>query len=814
MLLATGRALGGAILGALLAASAAFAATPVVNDVTQLNPIEVREVIAPTTLEDIVAAVKRHSGPISIGGGRFSMGGQTATERALQIDMRDFDRVLGFSRERREITVQAGITWRKIQEHIDPHGLSVRIMQTYANFTVGGSLSVNVHGRYVGQGPLILSVKRIRLVLPDGSLVHASPAENGELFYGAIGGYGGLGVIVEATLDLAENVRVERRSEVMPLAGYGRYFRERIRNDPGVIFHNADIYPGAWDTVRATSYVRTDKPVTVPHRLMPRDESYRLERMALWVVSEVPGGRWLRQHLIEPLFFFRERVEWRNYEASYDVAELEPRSRESSTYVLQEYFVPVAQLDRFVPRMGEILDRHEVNAVNVSIRHAHQDPGSLLAWARNEVFAFVLYYKQGTALEDRRRVAAWTRELVDAATRLGGAYYLPYQIHATDVQFRAAYPDAERFFSLKRKVDPDYKFRNKLWDAYYLPLHERLTEPKRIAPPVAGAVAPEIRSRLAGTKGYKREHEQTYLTLPEWMLVYLPGEYADVLERGLPSDFPYFGSIAQFWSYYWDAYQVTRGKYPFNWGYHLMVSVIGTSYTAENLLKGIYEHTLGALTEWLAGSRPVAEDRLAARVARQYVDFIRVDPWYEFDFWGPLGQLWSVEHVPGDLRLRRWERKAFLTAEYAFKGLYAALIKVATKAVYGDADAEMLTLGHGLSDEAVKRIRNARVVERFADGAVLVSLPRYEAFREATLSLAESGGRFIEIAGNETVLVSCIAPVAWHYDLAAGTVLFEKPVLTAASRKRMAIDVPVRALHEVLLSLPRRGVTIEHVYDY
>ena len=51
--------------------------------------------------------------------------------------------------------------WCDIQRFVDPHDLSVAIMQTYANFTVGGSLSVNVHGRYVGQGPLILSVRAI-----------------------------------------------------------------------------------------------------------------------------------------------------------------------------------------------------------------------------------------------------------------------------------------------------------------------------------------------------------------------------------------------------------------------------------------------------------------------------------------------------------------------------------------------------------------------------------------------------------------------------------------------------------------------------
>src|SRR5205807_573492 len=131
---------------------------------------QVGQVLTPRTIDEVVAAVKSHPGPISIGGGRYSMGGQTATEKALQIDMRQFDKVIRFSREKKEITVQSGITWRKIQSFIDPHDLSLQIMQTYSNFTVGGSLSVNVHGRYIGQGPLVFSVKSIRIVLPDGSV--------------------------------------------------------------------------------------------------------------------------------------------------------------------------------------------------------------------------------------------------------------------------------------------------------------------------------------------------------------------------------------------------------------------------------------------------------------------------------------------------------------------------------------------------------------------------------------------------------------------------------------------------------------------
>jgi FAD/FMN-containing dehydrogenase len=429
----------------------------------------VQRVLSPATLEAIVEAVKGHSGPIAIGGGRFSMGGQTATENALQIDMRGFDQVIGFSKEKKEITVQAGITWRKIQEYIDPHDLSLSIMQTYANFTVGGSLSVNVHGRYIGQGPLVHSVKSIRVVLADGRVVEAGPRRNPEIFYGAIGGYGALGVIVEATLALADNERVERHTVVMPFHEYRAYFSREIRTNPDVVLHNADIYPDDFTVVRATSYAKTARPPTIVHRLMPKDRSYWLDRFCFWVISEWPYGKTIRQYIIDPLVFRGERVEWRNYESSYDVAELEPASRKDATYVLQEYFVPVAKLDEFVPRMAEILNRHDVNTINVSIRHARPDPGTLLAWARTEVFALVLYYKQGTSDSDRKAVGPWTRELIDAAISVGGTYYLPYQIHATGHQFHAAYPDATRFFALKKRLDPTNKFRNKLWDAYYHP---------------------------------------------------------------------------------------------------------------------------------------------------------------------------------------------------------------------------------------------------------------------------------------------------------------------------------------------------------
>ena len=440
-----------------------------VNEVTGLYPVEVFSIVAPNSIAEVQEAISRSSGPVSVGGGRFSMGGQTASPGCVQIDMRRMNQVINFSPADKTVRVQTGIRWCDLQRFLDPHDLSVSIMQTYANFTVGGSLSVNVHGRYIGRGPLILSVRAIRMVLASGECVDATPVHNSEIFFGAIGGYGGLGVIVEAELELADNERVERTNTKLATSEYLEYFKQKVRDTSDAIFHNGDLYPPHYSKVRAVTWSRTERGVTEPNRLQPIRKHFLLEKYFFWAFTETPFGRWRREFLVDPLLFRKKIVHWRNFEAGYDVAELEPYSRKSSTYVLQEYFVPIDKIDDFVATAGEVLRRYRVNVVNISIRHALADSGSVLAWAREEVFAFVLYYKQRTRESARNRVAIWTRELVQRAIDLGGTYYLPYQVHATPEQFHQAYPRAREYFALKQQLDPEFRFTNVLWDAYYPP---------------------------------------------------------------------------------------------------------------------------------------------------------------------------------------------------------------------------------------------------------------------------------------------------------------------------------------------------------
>lgn len=496
----------------------------IVNDVTQLNPVRVMAIVAPESTEDVQEALRRTSGPVSIGGGRFSMGGQTASPGSLHFDMRSLNRIVWFSPENKTVRVQAGVRWCDLQRFVDPHGLAVKIMQTYANFTVGGALGVNCHGRYVGLGPLVLSVRAIKIVLHDGTAVEASREHNSEIFFGAIGGYGALGVVVEIELDLADNQRMKREHAVMPLSKYWSHFKDTVRNNPKAVFHNADLYAPHYSSVRSVTWVETDEPATTPTRLQPLRRSYPLHQYFLWAVSETPFGKERREKLIDPLLYLRKKVHWRNYEAGYDVAELEPPTRMHRTYVLQEYFVPVEQLEAFVAKMAAVLERHRVNALNISIRHAMADEHTALSWARGETFAFVLYHKQRTRENAKSRVGVWTRELIDAALSVGGTYYLPYQPHATVDQFHRAYPKAKDLFALKWEVDPNFRFTNVLWDKYYRAWLDRTQQPAETAAPVAPTEFHRVFGDVRQSDAFYRFLQSVFRVAPEDRVHHLIGE--------------------------------------------------------------------------------------------------------------------------------------------------------------------------------------------------------------------------------------------------------------------------------------------------
>ncbi len=773
----------------------------IVLDASELYPVIVKGIIVPHTTEEIVKAVKEND-YVSIGGGRNSMGGQTASEKAIQIDMRELNKIISFSTTTKEITVQAGIRWRDIQDFIDPYNLSVKIMQTYSNFTVGGSLSVNVHGRYIGLGPIILSVKGFTIVLADGSIVHATPEENSDIFYSAIGGMGGIGVITDVTLSLADNVNVERSPVLLTTVEYKDYFKNNVRNDSKVIFHNGDMYPPEFKYVRAVSWKETIKDQTTYNRLIPQRKDYWKERIAWVVMSEWPKGRWIREYIIDPILYFGDQpVHTRNYEASYDFAELEPESRDKSSYVLQEYFVPVEKFDEWVPKMKKVFNDNNVNVINVSIRHSLPDNGAKLAWARTESFAFVVYYKQGTSDKERAKVSNWTREMIDQVISVGGTYYLPYQLHASDDQFHSSYPQAIEYFEIKKQYDPADKFTNKLWEKYYsedkLKYYKNRNSILRLA---------------STTSEYFRPYDNACLSIPEWFIVYNSLEYSRALSNSTPSSFKYFSAIKEYWKEYSNVNSLLASSTNNNSDYVMVLRVIGISYSFELAVKGVYENTLGRLTEWLAQGKPVYEEKVAAQMNSDYGEFIYDYPWYDFPYGSYFKPLWSRSddsNLTFGQYIRKIERLVFISLELEVKIAYSKLIAFFTHQKFGVQDDNIYAI---ISRDGGKNLE-------------LFSAPHYQPFTRALLSEMNDaivyGNDFqvLDISGNKKITFSFLIPEG---DASSDKIIelfrtkegYFKNDINLITKERVHAEVEVINIFSVYKNLREQRLTIDHFYDY
>lgn len=310
----------------------------------------------------------------------------------------------------------------------------------------------------------------------------------------------------------------------------------------------------------------------------------------------------------------------------------------------------------------------------------------------------------------------------------------------------------------------------------------------------------------------RRGVEQTFLTFPEWYLVHSPAEFAREIATKPTHEFPFVAHIGQLWSSYGSVVrEQVRETYPINAGYHVMIAVIGSSTTLEYSMRWIYENTLGRISWALSSEQHTAEEQFAAVVAQDYVNFIRQQPWYLFDFTEKLKSLWTTVPAYDTNLLRKWERRYALTTEYLVKAIYGKIIEKATRTAYTPAVATTRVQVDHFTSEV--QIENVKLVRQLADGTAVIDMPRYFDFRLAATALATKNIHLLDIAGNQSVILVS----AWvNTDFAdrRWRVLFKQDLITQPGKKRVALVVPVRELSNFLNLAPSNGISVEHIYDY
>ena len=310
-----------------------------------------------------------------------------------------------------------------------------------------------------------------------------------------------------------------------------------------------------------------------------------------------------------------------------------------------------------------------------------------------------------------------------------------------------------------------------------------------------------------------RPPDQTFLTYPEWFLVFSPAEQADYFETHTSTSFPYMKHIDQMWKGYDVVYDQIKGNYPFNMGYHVMIIVIAGSTTVEYSLKSFYETIIGRVTDARQGESITQEDQFNADYERSYVNFISDLPWYEYDFNHQLKSLWTSTSFFGPHFLRKMERKYYLTTELLVKSGYGWLIKMATKSAYEQASLNTTVVLDRLP-ASLNGIDGDKNIVPLANGQIMANLPRYARFNAAVCRLAIRNVNFKEIAGNKgaimlTALTSNNLKSTNDFKL-----LFTQPIITKPGLNRVALVTTVSNLSVVVKYLLDNNVVVEHIYDY
>ncbi|WP_096154347.1 FAD-binding oxidoreductase [Bacillus sp. FJAT-45066] len=452
-----------------------------IHDVSRLFPEKVMKIVEGKELESIEEAVRNaceNNLKISIAGTRHSQGGHAFYKDSLWIDMSHYNKIVDFNEQEKTITVQSGVTWADIQEYINPYNLSVKVMQSSNIFSIGGSLSSNVHGRDPNFGPLIETVQSFRLLKENGTVLNVSRTENEELFPLVIGGFGLFGVILDVTLELTTNDLYIAETVKVDYHDYPAYFVEHIRNNPDVGLHFARLSVPTnllLEELYMTTYKKVGSDVSkslteeqIAELLPLHDEkNVRRDKFVFGLSRHYDWGKALVWKIQQKFYAMgkEEEIISRNNAMRPPIQFLDYYSPKD-TDILQEYFIPVDNFSQFVDELREIVIEDKLNLLNVTVRYTPANDEAYLSYTNHDTFALVLYFNQGFTEEEVKKMEQATQKMVDAALTLDGTYYLVYQLFPTDNQIRQAYPEIDSFFEMKNKYDPNERFMNNFYERY------------------------------------------------------------------------------------------------------------------------------------------------------------------------------------------------------------------------------------------------------------------------------------------------------------------------------------------------------------
>ena len=444
------------------------------NDASQLNLTKVYKVVdipaepeaMRAQIRALLSEAKAKHLKVSIAGAQHSMGGHSIYPDGIVLNMLPYKQ-MQFDPQSNILSIGSGALWQDAIAYLDGYGKSIAVMQSFSNFSIGGSMSVNGHGWQKNSPPLSSSVISFTLMNAQGEILNCSRTENPELFKLALGGYGLFGVILDVKLKVVDNAALNFHSVAVDPADFVAQYQRYVTDNPKVQFAYGRLRISNKHFLEQASLNYFEQSPEKPASLdAQRNSNTELKRIVFRGSADSEYGKRLRWDLESSLNKVIPLSVFSRNEILDEHASLIENKDPNSTDLLHEYFIPEQNLSSFIKQIKPILQALKIDLLNITLREVKPDHDAFMNYAREPVFGLVFLFNQQKNPAQEQEMQRLTNQLFEVAIQNKGTFYLPYRLHISRENMRLAYPQADQFFQLKQKYDPSEIFNNQFYLHY------------------------------------------------------------------------------------------------------------------------------------------------------------------------------------------------------------------------------------------------------------------------------------------------------------------------------------------------------------
>jgi L-gulono-1,4-lactone dehydrogenase len=369
-----------------------------------------------------------------------------AVTDGVQVRLDRYDDLLAADLDTGLVTVQAGMSLRKLNAVLASLGLGLTNMGDVDPQTVSGAISTGTHGTGRASAAIAAQVAALELVLADGSVVRCSAEERPDLFAAARVGLGALGLISTVTLRTEPAFLLEAHEGPMPLKDVLDGFDEVIGGE-----EHAELY---WFPHTTTALVKRNRRVEGPRqplglrRRLVDDEllsngvfGLTCRACARWP-SITPRVNRLASRLLGA----------RTYVEPAPVVFTSPRR---VRFEEMEYAVPRSALPSVVRELQAFIESSELRiSFPIEVRVAPADDIWLSTASGRDTAYVAVHVFRGTPS------AAYFGGAERIFVAAGGRPHWGKLHTRTAVDLRASYPRFDDFVAVRDELDPERRFGN------------------------------------------------------------------------------------------------------------------------------------------------------------------------------------------------------------------------------------------------------------------------------------------------------------------------------------------------------------------